>query len=107
MASDIQATPTPTIGDQDTYVIYPTTDKSIDLMWIEAAVTAPGNSKARFNDCTKIYGFMAQDTIQFRLDETSKSVDEECSFEVDGWELIWWLGDDLITGLYKNIAGSI
>ena len=42
-ASSIQATPTPTIGDQDTYVIYPTTEKTIDLMWIEAAVTAPGN----------------------------------------------------------------
>ena len=33
----------PVIGDQDTYVIYPTTEKTIDLMWIEAAVTAPGN----------------------------------------------------------------
>lgn len=36
VVSDIGATPTPTFGDQDTYVIYPTTDSSIDLMWIEA-----------------------------------------------------------------------
>jgi hypothetical protein len=75
-------------------------------MWIEAAVTAPGNSKARFNDCTKVYGFAAQDTMQFRLDDASKG-DEECSFEVDGWELIWWLGTDLTTGLYQVDGTSI
>ena len=99
---DAMAMPTPetfTIGDQDTYVIYPTTDKTLSRMWVEARVTSPGNTKARFNECTKVYGFAEQDTLQFRLDDASKGTDE-CSFDVDGWELIWWLGTDEETGLY-------
>ena len=38
--------------------------------------------------------------MEFRLDDPSvedhkfTDDDDECAFQVDGWELIWWLGDN-------------
>ena len=44
------------LGDQDLFVIYPTTEKSLDRPRYEFPL--PGNNtKSRHNDCTKIVGF--------------------------------------------------
>ena len=50
------------LGDQDLYVIYPTTEKSLDRPRWEFPI-ARYNTKSRSNDCTKVVGFQAQDTI--------------------------------------------
>ena len=90
------------LGDRDTYVIYPTTEKSFYRPGFFADFNANGNIKNRQSDCTKVFGFDKQDTLEFRLDdptvEDSKFTDDDdqCAFHVDGWELIWWLGDDYV-----------
>lgn len=50
------------LGDQDLYVIYPTTEKSLDRPRYEFPL-AGNNTKARDNDCTKVVGFQTQDTL--------------------------------------------
>ena len=90
------------LGDQDTYVIYPTTDKPLYRNGFFADFHTSGNEKNRQGDCTKVFGFDKQDTLEFRLDDPTvedhkfTDEDDECAFEVDGWEVIWWLGDDYI-----------
>ena len=87
------------LGDSDTYVIYPTTEKSLYRPGFYADFFANGNTKNRLGDCTKVFGFDKADTLEFRLDDPSvedhkfTDDDDECAFHVDGWELIWWLGD--------------
>ena len=40
--------------------------------------------------------------MEFRLDDPTvedhkfTDDDDECAFQVDGWELIWWLGDNYV-----------
>ena len=51
-----------TLGDQDLYIIYPTTEKSLDRPRYEFPL-AGNNTKARDNDCTKVVGFQTQDTL--------------------------------------------
>ena len=97
-----------TLGDQDLYVIYPTTEKplldkgsarSIDNVAIAEWPNTGDNTKARLNECTKVYGLETQDTIQLRLDDPTvedakfTNDDDECAIEIDGWEIIWRLGD--------------
>lgn len=90
------------LGDSDTYVIYPTTEKSLYRSGFFADFHSVGNNKNRQGDCTKVFGFDKQDTLEFRIDDQTvedykfTDEDDECAFEVDGWELIWWLGDDYI-----------
>ena len=103
------------LGHRDLYVIYPTTEKPLnDLSTVrtidfptfafEEFPNAGNNTVTRTNECTKIYGFEAQDTIQLRLDDPSvedakfTNDDDECALEIDGWEVIWRLGDDWTDG---------
>lgn len=91
-----------TLGDSDTYVIYPTTEKPLYRNGFFADFHSVGNNKNRQGDCTKVFGFDKQDTLEFRIDDQTvedykfTNEDDECAFNVDGWELIWWLGDDYI-----------
>lgn len=97
-----------TLGDPDLYVIYPTTEKplldlggarSVDTVAIDEWPATGDNTKARLNECTKVFGLEAQDTIQLRLDDPTvedakfTNDDDECAIEIDGWEIIWRLGD--------------
>jgi len=45
-------------GDADTYVIYPTTEKSLYRASISATEKSNGNLKNRDNECTKVFGFI-------------------------------------------------
>ena len=45
------------LGDADTYVIYPTTEKSLYRAGFSASAKASGNLKNRQGECTHIYGF--------------------------------------------------
>ena len=89
-----------TLGDRDTYVIYPTTEKSLYRPPFYVNENTNGNLKNRLSDCTKVFGFDKADTLEFRLDDPTvedhkfTDDDDECAFQVDGWELLWWLGDD-------------
>ena len=69
------------LGDQDTYVIYPTTEKSLDRPGFFVDTHATDNLKNRQGDCTKVYGLDKQDKLEFRLDdstvETHKFADDD------------------------------
>ena len=101
------------LGDRDTYVIYPTTEKSLYRPGFYVAYQSEGNLKNRESDCTKVFGFDKADTLEFRLDdpmiEDHKSTDddEECAFQVDGWELIWWLGDAYMKDTVETVDDVI
>ena len=75
-----------TLGDRDTYVIYPTTEKSIDRPGFSVAYNSAGNLKNRENECTRVFGFDKQDTLEFRLDDPTvedhkfTDDDDECAF---------------------------
>ena len=97
------------LGDQDLYVIYPTTEKALfDTYSLRRAndewPISGNNTKSRKNECTKILGLQSQDTIQLRLDDPTvedhkfTNDDDECAVEIDGWEAIWRLGDDWTEG---------
>ena len=56
------------LGDQDLYVIYPTTEKALfDTYSLRRAndewPISGNNTKSRKNECTKILGLQSQDTI--------------------------------------------
>ena len=74
------------LGDRDTYVIYPTTEKSIDRPGFSVAYNSAGNLKNRENECTRVFGFDKQDTLEFRLDDPTvedhkfTDDDDECAF---------------------------
>ena len=108
-----------TLGDADTYVIYPTTEKSLYRPGFYPAYNSNASTKNRQFDCTKVFGFDKQDTLEFRLDDPTveghkfTDDDDECAFQVDGWELIWWLGDgdlynkDTVEGVADVIVTSL
>ena len=97
------------LRDQDLYVIYPTTEKALfDNLSLRRAndewPISGNNTKSRKNECTKVLGLQPQDTIQLRLDDPTvedhkfTNDDDECAVEIDGWEVIWRLGDDWTQG---------
>ena len=51
--------------------------------------------------------------MEFRLDDPTvedhkfTDDDDECAFQVDGWELIWWLGDDYMKGTVLTVDDVI
>ena len=101
------------MGDRDTYVIYPTTEKSLYRPGFYEAYTSTTNTKNRQFECTKVFGFDKQDTLEFRLDDPTVGAhkptddDDECAFQVDGWELIWWLGDSYMKGTVDGVDDVI
>ena len=87
------------LGDQDLYVIYPTTEKSLNRPRYEFPLFGNNTKSRQNNDCSHVLGMEAQDTIQFRLDDPTyenyqyTNDDDVCAVEIDGWEVIEKLGD--------------
>lgn len=84
-------------GDCDTYVIYPTHEKAHKFDWTPVNY----NVGAGVFTCTKIVGMRLTDMIEFRLDDPFyedykyTDLDDTCALHVDGWELNWYLGDQI------------
>ena len=84
-------------GDCNTYVIYPTHEKNHKFDWTPVNY----NVGALLFTCTKIVGMTLTDMIEFRLDDPFyedykyTDLDDTCALHVDGWELNWYLGDQI------------